>query len=390
MRNDDCSNFGVYPAKMEKFIINIPAPAIEDMKLRLGQTRWPFEIPGSGWRYGTDLTYLKALCDYWKDTYDWRRQEEALNKFHHHKTRVEGFGLHYIYEKGKGKKNLPLLLIHGWPDSFYRFIKLIPLLTKPDANGIAFDVIVPSIPGFGFSDRPNRPGMDRVKIAALFHSLMTGALGYPKFFVQGGDWGGSIAQQLGLDFNDSIKAIHLSSIPSPIIFSTDPALFNNEELKYYQENKKWQQTEGTFTLLQSTKPQTLAYELNDSPSGLAGWYIEKFRNWSDSNGNPEERFTKDELLTNLCIYWFTQTAGSAERLYYEGIRQAPIKPGQMVMVPTYISVFPKDLLQMPESFARRFFNVQRWHKMDAGGHFAAWEVPQLLAGEIRQSFGSIG
>lgn len=370
---------------MEPFKIVIPKFDIADLKQRLAETRWPGEIPGSAWQFGTDLNYLKELCTYWQQGFDWGKQENFLNQFHHFKTNFDSQNLHFIYEKGRGTKNLPLLLIHGWPDSFYRFVKIIPLLTEPDADGFAFDVIAPSIPGFGFSDKPNRPGTNRKKIAALFHRLMTEELHYKQFFIQGGDWGGSLAQQMGLSFGNAIRAIHLSSIPSPIIFSTDSEQLNPEEKAHYNTNKKWQQSEGTFTLLQTTKPQTLAYELDDSPSGLAGWYIEKFKNWSDNSGNIEERFSKDELLTNLSIYWFTQTAGSAERLYYEGFKEAPVKMGQKVEVPTYFALFPKDILQMPESFASKFFNVRQWHRMKAGGHFAAFEVPGLLAADVRKA-----
>lgn len=370
---------------MEPFKISVPSPAIDDLNQRLAQTRWPDQIPGTDWQLGTELEYLKKLCNYWQQQYDWRKQETLLNKFHQFKTEVNGFGLHFIHEKGKGSKNIPLLLIHGWPDSFYRFKKLIPLLTLPNENGIAFDVIVPSIPGFGYSDRPGKVGVNRQKIAELFHLLVTRHLKYESYCVQGGDWGGSIGQQMALLFKANIKAIHLSSIPSPIIFSTPPDQLNAEEINSYTRNKQWQQTEGTFTLLQSTKPQTLGYELNDSPAGLAGWYIEKFKNWSDNMGNIEERISKDDLLTNLSIYWFTQTAASAERLYWEGGREEPIHLGQRVEVPTYFALFPKDILQMPEHFARRYFNVAGWQQMTAGGHFAALEVPELMDAAIRQA-----
>jgi len=370
---------------MQPFKISISSQNIVDLNLRLDQTRWPDEIINSGWEYGTNLSSIKSLCQYWQHSFSWLKQESMLNQFHHYKTEIDELGLHFIHEKGRGKRNLPIMLIHGWPDSFYRFVKLIPILTAPDENGLAFDVIVPSIPGFGFSDRPVKAGMDREKIADLFSKLMTQKLGYKKYFVQGGDWGGSITQEMGLKFGDSITSIHLSSIPSPIIFSSNPDELTTEEKKSYDSNKQWQQTEGTFTLLQSTKPQTLSYELNDSPSGLAGWYLEKFKNWSDNERRPGS-ITKDDLLTNLSIYWFTQTAGSAERLYYEGAIEKPVMSGQVVQVPTHIAIFPNDILQMPESFARRYFNVKDWQPMAAGGHFAALEVPDLMAASIRQSF----
>jgi len=372
---------------MKPFKIEIEPSQIEDLKLRLSNTRWPDEITNSGWDYGTNLAYLKELCNYWKDDFLWTAQQELLNQFDHFKTEGEDINLHFIYQKGKGTKNLPLLLIHGWPDSFYRFIKLIPLLAEPDANGVAFDVIIPSIPGFGFSDIPAQPGVGPVKIAALFNKLMMDTLGYDAFYIHGGDWGASIATQMAVQETQKIKALHLTNVPPDLFFTANFAEFGEEENAYLQAAGKWQRKEGAYVAMQSSKPQTIDYGLNDSPSGLAGWIIEKFNSWSDNNGNIENAFTKDELLTNLSIYWFTRTAGSAARIYYETAHLPPVAVSVKIDIPAYFAIFPEDCIQIPEAFGKRIFNIQSWKKMAQGGHFAAMETPGLLADDIRNVFG---
>ncbi|MET4141812.1 epoxide hydrolase [Pedobacter sp. UYP1] len=370
---------------MKPFKIEISATQIKDLKSRLLKTRWPDEIRDSGWEYGTNLAYLKELCDYWGNEFSWPVHEKILNQFEHFKTEGEAVNLHFIHQKGRGVKNLPLLLIHGWPDSFYRFIKLIPLLTEPDDNGIAFDVIIPSIPGFGFSELPKEEGVGAVKIASLFNKLME-TLGYTTFFIHGGDWGASIATQMAMQENKKVKALHLTNIPPDLFFTANFAEFGEDEQAYLQTAGKWQQKEGAYVAVQGTKPQTLAYGLNDSPSGLAGWIIEKFNSWSDNKGNIENSFTKDELLINLSIYWFTQTAGSAARIYYETMHQ-PAKEGAVkIDTPTYFAIFPKDCIQIPEIFGKRIFEIKRWKNMDNGGHFPAMETPGLLAKDIREAF----
>ena len=373
---------------MKSFKIEIAPGQIEDLKLRLFNTRWPDEITGSGWAYGTNLSYLKHLCHYWNSDFCWPTQELLLNQLEHFKTEGEDINLHFIYQKGKGKKNLPLLLIHGWPDSFYRFIKLIPLLIEPDANGVAFDVIIPSIPGFGFSDIPKEKGIGPIKIATLFNKLMTETLGYDAFFIHGGDWGASIATQMAVQENEKIKGLHLTNIPPDLFFSANFAELGEDEKAYLQTTGKWQKTEGAYVAMQSSKPQTIAYGLNDSPSGLAGWIIEKFNSWSDNHGNIEHCFSKDELLINLSIYWFTRTAGSAARIYYETMHQPPIDGMIRINTPTYFAIFPEDCIQIPEAFGRRLFNIKSWKKMDKGGHFAALETPDLLANDIHNVFAS--
>src|SRR5450432_1538596 len=300
--------------------INIEQSIIDDLKKRIANTRWADEIENSKWEYGTNKNYLKELCDYWQNTFDWKKQEEYLNSFQHFKTTVDGIGLHFIHQKGDGENSIPLLLTHGWPDSFVRFLKIIPSLTKADENGFSFDVIIPSIPGQGFSDIPTDPGMNVKRIAKLFTKLMTEELGYEKFVAHGGDLGTGITEQIALYHSESLLGIHITDIPYHHILTMPAEDLNGDEKKYLEAITKWQMTEGAYGMIQSTKPQTLAYGLNDSPVGLAAWIVEKFHGWSDSHGAIESCFSKDELLTNVTIYWATQTINSSFRHYNEAMK----------------------------------------------------------------------
>jgi pimeloyl-ACP methyl ester carboxylesterase len=376
------------------FTIDIPQTTLDDLNERLARTRFPDQIETAGWDYGTNLDYIKGLVEYWRTEFDWRKHEQYLNLFEHFRTEVDGFGLHFIHERGEGPKPLPLILNHGWPDSFFRFHKLIPLLTEPAAHGgsaeDAFDVIVPSMPGYGFSDKPTEPGMAPPKIAELYYKLMTETLGYERFGAHGGDWGSGTTESLAMAFPDALIGIHLTDIPYWHLFTTPAEELTETEREYMEEGKEWQQSEGAYALIQGSKPQTLAYGLTDSPAGLAGWIIEKFRAWSDCNGDAESKFTRDELLTNIMIYWATGTINSANRLYYEAQHAAmehykSVGP-KRVEVPTGAAIFPKDLATAPRAFGERFFNIQRWTEMPRGGHFAAMEEPELLAEDIRAFF----
>ena len=380
------------------FKIDITRKIIDDMHRRLSATRWPDEIENDDWKLGANKTCLKKLCDYWQHGFDWGKQQEYLNTFSHYKSKIGDLGIHFIFEKGNGQKTFPLLLTHGWPDSFVRFLKLIPMLTAADANDFSFDVIVPSIPGYGFSDRPTEEGMDPRRIAGIFNELMTGRLGYEKYFAHGGDWGSSITEQLALYHEDVLFGIHLTDVP----FAHAMAPLDNpshSEKKFTKKVERWVQTEGAYTSIQSTRPQSLAYGLNDSPAGLAGWVIEKFYAWSDNNGDLDAAFNKEELLTNLTIYWATQSINSSMRLYYDAIQTImnamynPLvklnpfdKTGSKAGIPAAFALFPKDISSPPKEYAERFFNVQRWTEMPEGGHFAAMEQPELLAKDIRESF----
>ena len=380
----------------KSFTVNIKQSILDDLMNRIANTRWTDEIENSKWEYGTNKTYLKELCDYWQNTFDWKKQEEYLNSFAHFKTTVDGVALHYIHQKGERENSIPLLLTHGYPDSFVRFLKIMPLLTKADKNGFSFDVIIPSIPGYGFSDIPTEPGMNKKRIAELFTNLMTKDLGYEKFVAHGGDWGGGITEQIALYHAESLLGIHLTDIPFEHGMNK-PKDVTSSEKKYFEVTKKWQMTEGAYSMIQSTKPQTLAYGLNDSPVGLAAWIIEKFKSWSDNDGDLETCFTKDELLTNLTLYWATETINSAMRLYNEAMQAMvnamynPLvklnpfdKTGNKSKVPAAFAIFPKDISTPPKDLAERFFNVQQWTEMPKGGHFAAMEQPKLLADDIRK------
>lgn len=373
----------------QPYSISIDPAILDDLRHRLSQTRWPNQVNNDKWETGTNATYLKELCEYWMHGYNWQKNEAFLNSFSHFKTSIDGTGLHFIHEKGKGNNPVPLLLIHGYPDSFVRFLKVIPLLTAADEDDFSFDLVVPSLPGYGFSDIPNEPGMDHERMAVLFTKLMKEELGYSEFSAHGGDWGSSITEQIALNNPQYLKGIHLAEIPWYHLFTMSPDELTEPEKKYMQEGQQWSHKEGGYAIIQSTKPQSLAYGLNDSPAGLAGWIIEKFYSWSDCNGRLENGFTKDELLTNLTIYWATQTINSAHRLYYEvaqAMQKSNKKKTERIDVPTAAAIFSKDMVSAPREFAERIFNVQQWSEIPKGGHFAAMEQPELLAKDIRKFF----
>ena len=374
---------------MQPFKIDVPQPVLDDLQLRLQNTRWPDEIENAGWDYGTNCEYLKQLAAYWQTAYDWRAQEAKLNEFAQFKAAVDGLTIHFIHIEGKGPNSVPLLLVHGWPDSFFRMVKLIPLLTDPAAHGgraeDAFTVIVPSLPGYGFSERPTEKGYDPKRMAEVLAELMTKTLGYKKYVAHGGDWGSSIVEQLALHHADALLGIHLTDVPASHAKTADklPNL-SLAEKAFVVKNKAWQEKEAGYQKTQGTRPETLAYGLNDSPVGLLGWIIEKFHAWSDNDGNIEHTFLKDDLLTNVMIYWVTQTIGSSVRLYYEAMHSPTLAAPTHVKVPTGFAIFPKDITPAPREFAERFFNVQHWQEMPRGGHFAALEAAGLLATDLRE------
>lgn len=376
---------------MQPFHINVPEAVLTDLQARLARTRWPDELEDAGWDYGTNREYLQQLAAYWHTGYDWRAQEAKLNRFPQFKAEVAGLNLHFLRIEGKGPNPLPLLLTHGWPDSFFRMLPLIPLLTDPASHGgraeDAFTVIVPDLPGYGFSERPKEAGYNPKRMADVLNELMTKTLGYQKYVAHGGDWGGHITEQLALHHADSLLAIHLTDVPSTHAQHADklPDLSAQEKV-FVVKNKAWQEKEAGYQKIQGTKPETLAYGLNDSPVGLLAWIIEKFHAWSDNDGNIEHTFTKDDLLTNVMIYWVTQTISSSIRLYYESMHSPALSAPTRVKVPTGFAIFPKDITPAPREFAERFFNVQHWAEMPRGGHFAALEEPGLLVADLREFF----
>ena len=377
---------------MEKhpFTIDVPQSVLTDLQERLARTRWPDEVEGAAWDYGTNLSYLKELADYWQHKFAWRTQEEQLNQFAHFRADIDGFGIHFIHERGRGPDPLPIVITHGWPGSFYEMLKIIPLLTDPASYGgdpaDSFDVIVPSLPGFGFSDRPSTRGMATPQTAELWACLMTEVLGYSRFAAAGGDIGSGVTQQLALAHPDLLVGIHLNFL-GPANTPPEQSQLSEAEQSYLKETQEWSLQEGAYVRIHVTKPQTLAYGLNDSPVGLAGWIIEKFRAWSDCDGEVERRFSKDELLTNIMLYWVTETISSSVRTYYENARALPqLRPGQHIEVPAGIAIFPKEIRRPPREWAERTLRVQRWTEMPRGGHFAALEEPALLAEELRAFF----
>ena len=380
---------------IQPFTITISQATLNDLRERLARTCWPDEAENAGWNSGTNLGYLKELVDYWQHSYDWRAQETKLNQFAQFRADIDGQSIHFLHVRGKGPNPTPLLLIHGWPDSFYRFHKIIPLLTDPEsASGNpldSFDVIVPSLPGFGFSDRPHFPGgMKSLRAASLLSKLMTEVLGYKRYAVGGGDIGSRVTRLLALAHPEQVLGIHLTDIgfPPEIAFPPDVPNPSPAEGRFLGSVGMWFFQEGAYAALQTTKPQTISYALSDSPVGLAGWFVEKFRAWSDCDGEIEKSYTKDELLTNLMIYWATGTISSSARLYHEdGLQSAPqLSVGQSIEVPAGVALFPKDLTYPPRELGERFLRVARWTEMPRGGHFAALEVPELLVEDLRAFF----
>jgi pimeloyl-ACP methyl ester carboxylesterase len=383
-------------AALTSFELAVTDEVLNDLRRRLRSTRWSYELEGTNWQAGTDGRYLRDLVAYWRDTYDWRRHETALNRLRHFKTDLDGTRIHFVHERGKGPRPFPLVLTHGYPDSFHRFGKLIPLLTDPASHGgraeDAFDVVVPDLPGYGFSDRPAKAGAI-FGVAAQWARLMTERLGYARFGAHGGDWGGTVTEQLARDHSDVVAAIHMTDVPFGHLFHkpNDPS---SAERAFFARNDEWVEKEGAYALIQSTKPHSLAPALSDSPAGLAAWIVEKLRAWSDCDGDLESRFTRDEVLTHVMIYWVTGSIGPSFLPYYDFAHAGALtwmKEGLKKLVgsskvPSAFALFPKDISHPPREWAERYFDVRRWTKMPRGGHFAALEEPELLAEDLRTWF----
>jgi len=373
--------------------VDVPEQVLTDLKQRLARTRWPDEVPGAGWDYGTDLTYLKELVDYWQERYDWRRHEALLNGLAQFTIPIAGITLHFIHQRGVGPNPLPLLLSHGWPGSVWEFYQLIPLLTDPGRFGgdpaDAFTVVAPSLPGYAFSFQPNQPRLGIAQMADLFAELMT-ELGYPRFAAAGGDWGASITSRLAFAHPDRLYGVHLTML-SVRPTGPMPAATTDEERRYLAEQEEWQREGIGYQWIQGTRPQTLAYALTDSPVGLAAWIVEKLRAWSDCHGQIESRFTKDELLTNVMLYWVTGCIGASFWPYYtrrhgEWSPSELIGTGRRIEVPTAYAAFPREITRPPRSWAERVYNIVRWTPLTAGGHFAALEEPHALASDLQEFF----
>ena len=377
---------------VKPFTIAVEESVLEDLRQRLADTRWPDEIPNTGWDYGSNLAYIKELVEYWRTEFDWRAQEAKLNEFNHYKSEVDGLDIHFIHEKGKGPNPIPLIITHGWPSCFFEMTKIIPLLTDPSSYGgdplDSFDVVAPSLPGFGFSDHAKERGMEVQRVAGIWNKLMTHNLGYSKFAAQGGDIGSGVTACLGFSHSDSLHGIHLTSItrPTPYLGPGSRPVTEAEQALMTQRDK-WFDDEGGYNHIQGTKPQTLAYGLNDSPAGLASWIVEKYRTWSDCGGDVEKSYTKDELLTIVTIYWVTQTISSSTRMYFENQKNLWVmEQDQKVPAPAGMAMFPQEISKPPREWGERSYDVRRWTEMTQGGHFAALEEPQLLAEDVRAFF----
>lgn len=375
----------------EAFTLAVPDAAIADLRDRLARTRFPDQAPGEPWAYGTDLAWMRTLVAYWREHFDWRAQEARLNAFPNYKVPLHGIDLHFLHVPGQGPDPLPLLLLHGWPGSVFEFLDLIPRLTDPARFGgdpaDAFTVVAPSLPGYGLSFAPGQKRFGIEAIADCVADLMTGVLGYRRFAAQGGDWGAFVASRLGHAFADRLIGIHLNLLP----LRRDPKMLADptpEERAYLGQLAAWLKEETGYQWIQGTRPQTLAFALTDSPAGLAAWIGEKFRAWSDCGGDPETVFTKDQLLANISFYWFTGAIGSSFWPYYARMHGPwPIPDGAAIGVPTGYCEFPREILRPPRSMAERVYtDIRRWSVMPRGGHFAAMEQPEALAGELRAFF----
>jgi microsomal epoxide hydrolase len=375
----------------ETFTLNISDSAIVDLRERLARTRFPDQAPGDPWAYGTNVDYLRNLVEYWRTGFDWRAEEARLNAFPQFKAALHDIDVHFLKVPGKGPDPTPLLLMHGWPGSVFEFIDLIPRLTDPARFGgdpaDAFTVIAPSLPGYGLSFRPGQKRFGIEDIADCLADLMTDTLGFRRFAVQGGDWGGITASRMGYAHASKLIGIHVNLLA----VRRDPGMLpnpNDEERKYLDHLAHFLREETGYQWIQGTKPQTLSFSLTDSPAGLAAWIVEKFHTWTDNAGDLESAVNRDRLLANISLYWFTGAIGSSFFPYYYRMhRPWPIPEGGTIDVPTGYTEFPREILQPPRSFAEKTYtNIRRWTVMPRGGHFAAMEQPEALATEVQAFF----
>ncbi len=378
------------------YTIQVADAVIEDLKARLALTRIPDQIPNTGWDYGTDMVYLRELIDYWRNDFDWREQESALNEFDQFVTQIDGVDVHFIHQRSTHEDAMPLLLTHGWPGSIAEFRKIIGPLTQPELYGgdpaDAFHVVAPSLPGFGFSGKPEERGYNPERMAHTLAALMQ-RLGYARYGAQGGDWGAIINRIHAYQYAERLIGLH-----SNFVLANPPAdqavldAVPEAEMAAREQRQAFMLNEVGYQQIQGTKPQSLGVALNDSPAGLAAWIVEKFHGWSDidkrlpAGYGLEEKFTKDEILTNISLYWFTSSITSSARIYYENRNVAMQEPLGFVTVPTAGAIFPSEIYLTPRIWAEASYNIVRWTTMPQGGHFAAMEEPELLLEDVRAFF----
>ena len=375
------------------FRVDVPDAVLEDLRDRLARTRLPNQVEGAGWDQGTELGFLADLLAYWRDGFDWRAAEARINAFDQFVTEVDGQRIHFVHQRSPEPGALPLLISHGWPGSVVEFLDVIGPLTDPRGHGgdpaDAFHVIAPSLPGYAFSGPTRAPGWHPRRIAEAYVSLMA-TLGYDRYGAQGGDWGSIVAANVADLDADHVAGLHLNFLTVPKPEGADPADLTPEEQAGLAGMHAWRRTGAGYQEIQGTKPQTLGYGLEDSPAGLAAWIAEKFGAWSDGGPDPEAVFTRDQLLTNITVYWVTATATSSTRLYYE-MRQAgrAAIPQGYVAVPTGIASYPGEVTRTPRSWAEHRYHITHWTEQPRGGHFAAMQVPELFVDDVRAFFGTV-
>ena len=374
---------GIHP-----FRIDIPQADLDDLRDKLARTRWPDQLPGAGWDYGIPLEYVQELAGYWRTGYDWRIHEQKLNAFPQFTTTIDGQRVHFLHVRSAEPDALPLIITHGWPGSIVEFTGIIGPLTDPAAHGgdrtDSFHLVVPSIPGFGFSGPTRDRGWNVRRIALAWDELMS-RLGYGRYGAQGGDWGSTISRDLGLVVPDHLIGVHLNMLFPQAPDGVTVGGLTDEEQERLQSLRRFRASGSGYGAIQSTRPQTLAYGLTDSPAGQLAWITEKFGEWTD-NGLPDEAVDRDQLLTNVTLYWLTATAGSSARLYYEAAHSGSWGPPQPSTVPTGVAVFPREIAPPIRRFAELSNNIVHWSEFDRGGHFAAMEQPGLLVGDVRDFF----
>ena len=368
----------IYDSAPKPFRVSVPQPTIARILTRVRDARFPERIDSTDWSYGVDWDYMKSLAQYWATKYDWRKAEANLNRYPQFVARVQGFDIHFYHVRGRGQNPKPLIMTHGWPGSVFEFLEAIPRLSED------FDVVIPSLPGFGFSSKPKGKPIGPRTTARLWHQLMTGVLGYPKYGAQGGDWGNAVTTNLAADHPEALIGIHLNAAGARAL----PAQPSEEELGWQKKVLEQRTTELDYFNEQQHKPQTVAFALYDNPVGAAAWIVEKLQNWSDSTNDLDKTFTKDQVLTNIMIYLATDTMGTGVWFYRGPVEEGPAPQRGKIMVPTGFASFPgeKAYLQPPRSVLERDFNVVHYTKMPRGGHFACFEQPQLFAEDVRQFF----
>ncbi len=370
---------------MQAFRIEASDADLTDLRDRLNRTRWPDPETVDDWSQGIPLAYVQDLCRYWADAYDWRAREAYLNGFPQFRAEVDGLGIHFIHVRSERPDAVPLVITHGWPGSVVEFHKVIRPLTDPPPGEPAFHVVCPSLPGYGFSDKPTRAGWGAERIAGAWARLMAD-LGYDRYGAQGGDWGALVTSCIGAQDPDHVLGVHLNMVIALPDESTMGDLTEREQgaLASMAHYNDW---DSGYSKQQSTRPQTLGYGLADSPAGQCAWIVEKFWSWMDCDGHPENVLTRDEILDNVMLYWLPGAGASSARLYWESFRTAHVGP---VEVPVACSIFPKEIFRPSRRWAeKRFPDIRHWNELDKGGHFAAFEQPEAYVAEVRAAFSAM-